>query len=187
MMTVTRRRDEFVPRVFMHKLADVRGGVSVAVAELGGDYLFEGTALSAPVNGICHVVKTAVVQAEVAAADTTIKVKKGHHILANDVVMAAKDGKAVTITAIDKSNKEYDVLTVSAAIGALEAGAGLAEAKEAGDTGALKYTPQSVNGTGKPVVPNTNVNTDAWLIGVTKGNTLPDFVSAYLSGIINIL
>lgn len=185
-MTVSRRKDTSVPRVFMHKLADIRGGVSVAVAELTGDYLFEGTALSAPVNGICHVIKTAVVYAEVAEADTTIKVKKGHHFAANDVVTASEGGTAVTISAIDKSAKEYDVLTISEALGALEAGAGLAEAKEAGSASALKYTPQSLNGTGKPVIPNTNINTDAWLIGVTKGNTLPDFVAKHISGIINL-
>ena len=38
-MTVQRRKDTKVPRVFMHKVADIRGGVSVKTSELGGDYL----------------------------------------------------------------------------------------------------------------------------------------------------
>ena len=62
-MTVTRRKDTRTPRVFMHKTADIRGGVSVKVSELGGDFLNEGAVLSAPDNGICHVVKIAVLQA----------------------------------------------------------------------------------------------------------------------------
>ena len=63
-MTVTRRKDTRTPRVFMHKTADIRGGVSVKVSELGGDFLNEGAVLSAPDNGICHVVKIAVLSAE---------------------------------------------------------------------------------------------------------------------------
>ena len=45
-MTVTRRKDTRTPRVFMHKTADIRGGVSVKVSELGGDFLNEGAVLS---------------------------------------------------------------------------------------------------------------------------------------------
>lgn len=56
-MTVKRRKDQAVPRVFVHKVADISGGVSVKTSELGGDFLFEGTPLSAPDDGICHVVK----------------------------------------------------------------------------------------------------------------------------------
>ena len=58
-MTVQRRKDTKLPRVFMHKVADIRGGVSVKISELGGDYLHEGAVLSAADNGICHVVKIA--------------------------------------------------------------------------------------------------------------------------------
>ena len=67
-MTVSRRKDTQTPRVFMHKVADIRGGVSVNVTELGGDFLREGSVLSEPVDGISHVVKIAVLTAE---ADAT--------------------------------------------------------------------------------------------------------------------
>lgn len=39
-MTVKRRKDQAVPRVFEHKVADISGGVSVKTSELGGDFLF---------------------------------------------------------------------------------------------------------------------------------------------------
>lgn len=57
-MTVRRVKDTRTKKVFMHKIADIRGGVAVKTSELGGDYIPEGTVLSQPDNGICHVVKS---------------------------------------------------------------------------------------------------------------------------------
>lgn len=106
-MTVQRRKDIRTPRVFMHKVADIRGGVSVKISELGGDYLREGAVLSAPDNGICHVVKVAEVVAEVGASDTNIKVKKLHNFKVGDFVMTDEGGLAYAITAIDDSVVSY--------------------------------------------------------------------------------
>lgn len=186
-MTVHRRKDTNVPRVLMHKIADIRGGVSVNTAELGGDYLREGAVLSAPVDGVSHVVKTAEVAAEVAASDKTIKVKKLHNFKVGDFVLAAENSAAVKISAIDDTtSKDYDTLTLSAALGAISLGGAIAEAAEAStDASALKYKPLAVAGTGKPIFPKTNLDVDAWLIGVTKGNAIPACVSQYLKGIIN--
>lgn len=190
-MTVKRKRDVDTPRVFMHKLADIRGGVSVAASELGGDFLREGAILSAPVNGITHVVKTAQVVAEVAASGKAIKVKKLHNFKVGDIITSALGKAAHAITAINDSDKEYDELTVGTAIGALAIGDVIVEAKaeatgETSSKSELKYEPQSVNGTGKPFDPKTNINTDAWVIGVTKGNICPAFIAEKLRGIINL-
>ena len=94
-MTVRRNKDTRTPRVLMHKVADIRGGVSVNVSELGGDYLREGAFLSEPVDGICHVVKTATVSADVAAAEKTVKVEKLHNFKSGDFVLAKVGGVAV--------------------------------------------------------------------------------------------
>ena len=190
-MTVKRKRDVDTPRVFMHKLADIRGGVSVAASELGGDFLREGAILSAPVNGITHVVKTAQVVAEVAASGKAIKVKKLHNFKVGDIITSALGKAAHAITAINDSGKEYDELTIGTAIGALAIGDIIVEAKaeatgETSSKSELKYEPQSVNGTGKPFDPKSNINTDAWLIGVTKGNACPSFIADKLKGIINL-
>lgn len=186
-MTVNKRKDTRTPLVIMHKVADIRGGVSVNTSELGGDYLKQGAALSAPVEGICHVVKTAEVFAEVEDSSKDIKVKKFHNFKTGDFVMSDEDGKASSITKIDTSNKEYDTLTLKAAIGQIALGGGIAEAKaEATESGAeLKYIPLSIVGTGKAVAPNSNIDTDAWLIAVTHGNNLPACVAKHLTGIIN--
>lgn len=186
-MTVTRRKDTRTPRVFMHKTADIRGGVSVKVSELGGDFLNEGAVLSAPDNGICHVVKIAVLSAE--ATDTTdIKVNKGHNFKVGDFVMADEGGKAYAITAITTTEKTHDTIKVGNTLGVkIEKGGFIIEAasESTEQTSKLKYTPLSLVGTGKPIVQNSNLDTDAWLIGVTKGNPLPECVMKHLKGIIN--
>lgn len=190
-MTVKKRRDDLTPHVFLHKTADIRGGVSVAASDLGGDYLREGAILSAPVNGITHVVKTAEVIAEVAATDKTIKVSKFHNLKVGNFVMTEPGGKAYAITAIDETNKKFDTITVGTALGAIALGGFLVEAA-AEATGAensksaLKYEPQSVNGSGWPFDPKSNINTDAWVIGVTRNNPVPGFLIDKLKGIINL-
>ena len=186
-MTVKRRKDTRTPRVFMHKIADIRGGVSVNVTELGCDYLPEGTVLSAPVSGVCHVVKRATLTAEATNSDTTYKVAKGHPFIVGDVVMLATNAKAYAITAIDNSNSGYDVITVGTTLGAAASiGDQLMQAAAAGASGsALKYAPLSLTGTGKPVEKGQNLDVDAWIIGVTKGNPLPSAIASELKGIIN--
>lgn len=189
-MTVTRRKDTRTPRVFMHKTADIRGGVSVKVSELGGDFLNEGAVLSAPDNGICHVVKIAVLSAEAADTATDIKVNKGHNFKVGDFVMADEGGKAYAITAITTTEKTHDTIEVGTTLGVkIKKGGFIIEAASASasaeKTSKLKYTPLSLVGTGKPIVQNSNLDTDAWLIGVTKGNPLPECVMKHLKGIIN--
>lgn len=186
-MTVKKRKDSVTPRYMRHKVADVRGGVSVAVSELGGDYLREGAILSAPVDGITHVVKTAEVIAEVAEADTTLKVSKFHNFKPGDAVMAEPGKGAALISALDESNPKFDTFTLSAALGAIPQGGSVAEAKEESEDGAeLKYEPQSVNGTGQPFDPKSNIGTDAWVIAVTAGNPVPAFILDKMKGIINL-
>lgn len=186
-MTVTRKRDDMTPRYVMHKVADIRGGVSVTASELGGNYLREGAILSAPVNGITHVVKTAEVIAEVAAADKTIKVSKFHNFKVGDFIMTEPGKAAHAITAIDESNKKYDTLTIGTAISAIAQGGYIVEAKaDSANASELKYEPQSVNGTGQPFDPKSNISTDAWVIGVTKNNPVPAFIVDKLKGIINL-
>lgn len=187
-MTVQRRKDTRTPRVFMHKLGDIRGGVSVKVSELGGDYLNEGAVLSAPEDGICHVVKIAVLSAEATNSATDIKVHKGHNFKVGDFVMANEGGKAYAITAIETADKAFDTIKVKTTLEVkIDKGGFLIEAaaESATTTSKLKYIPLSVVGTGKPIVPNSNLDTDAWLIGVTKGNPLPDCVMKHLKGIVN--
>lgn len=187
-MTVIKRKDTSLKKVFVHRVADVRGGVSVATSELNVDFIEEGTVISAPVSGISHVVKYALVQANAANSAVKIKIYKGHNFQVGDVIMAAENGAAYAITAIATSNSAYDELTIGTTLGvALTADVSyIYAAAESGASGAaLKYEPFAVVGTGKPVVKGQNVDTDAWIIGVTKGNSLPALIAGKLKGIIN--
>ncbi len=186
-MTVKKRKDDQTPRYVMHRGFDIRGGVSVAASELGGNYLRQGAILSKPINGITHVVKTAEVIAEVEAADKTIKVSKFHNFKVGDFVMLKPDSAAVKITAIDDSSKKFDILTVDTALGAIPLGGSIAQAKEAStDASELLYEPQSVAGTGKVFDPKSNIDMDAWVVAVTKNNPVPDFILDKLKGVINL-
>lgn len=187
-MTVTKRKDVRTPHVIMHKVADVRGGVSINTAELGGDYIREGAVLDIW-NGICHVVKTAELVAGVDNSGKDLKVKKYHNFKAGDVVMFKDGGIASKITKIVEG-KDYDTLTLDAKLED-EIGIGhcIAEAKQkqAESGAALRYVPQAIVGTGKTFGPGVNVDTDAWVVAVTNGNRIPSFVYEKLKGIVELL
>ncbi|MBR6903437.1 MAG: hypothetical protein IKN32_01110 [Bacteroidales bacterium] len=188
-MTVKRKKETAVAKVIMHRVADIRGGVSVVTSELTQDFLPEGAPLSAPDNnGKTHVVKYALVKTNAGDTATQISVYKGHNFKAGDIVFAAENGKAYAISSIDSSNSGYDVITVGTTLGvALTADVSyLLQAKTSGASGAaFKYEPAAINGTGQVIEANSNLITDAWLIAVTKGNKLPSIVAGKLKGIIN--
>lgn len=190
MMTIKRRKDVETKKVFMHKLADIRGGVTIKTSELGGDYIVEGTAIGAPVSGLCSVVKVAKIVTEAANDATAYEVAKGHHFKVGDIVCNALSKKAYTITAIDKTTSAAkDTITIGTTLGVVVAvGEYLmqATAESASTASALKVTPQSLIGTGGNLVASDNFFTDAILIGVTQGNELPTAVSGKLTGIISL-
>jgi len=188
-MTISRRKETPVKKVFQHRVADIRGGVGVRTADLGGEYLFEGTPLGPAEDGLCSVVKYARASAPAAATATAIEVEKGHHFKVGDVVSPGEKAKAHAITAIDRTAAAKDTVTVGAALGAAIAAGGFiveAAAEATGNTSALKTAPQSLCGTGHRVAPGDNIHTDAWLIGTTKGNDLPACIADRLKGITNI-
>lgn len=185
-MTVKRRKDVRTPSVIMHKIADIRGGVSINTSELGGNFLREGAFLSAPTNGMCNVVKTAKVLAEVQSAGADIQVSKFHNFKVGDFVMVTANGKATAIKSIAE-DKDKDTITLTEAIGAIKKDATIIEAKEASTNGATpKYTAVAIVGTGKPIEKNDNLITDAWVMAVTKGNQIPAPLADGLKGIINL-
>ena len=185
-MTVKRRRDDNFPRVVVHKVADIRGGVSVDTKDLGGDILLEGTPLSAPVNGVCHAVKIARVVGDVGATETSVKIAKGHNFRVGDVVMVDEAKVATKISKIDAEAKDYDTITIKAAVGELKAGAILVEAKEESENASeLKYKPVAIAGQNVVIEPKSNLIVDAWVIAVPTGHALPSCIRKSLTGVVN--
>lgn len=172
-MTVKKTKDSRTKEYIMHRIADVRGGVSVATSELGGDYLAESTPLYFS-GGKWHALKIARVAEK--TTSTSVKVQKTHNLKVGDVLLMTVGEKAASVSKIDTSAKGYDIITLSAALGTINAGAVLVEAAEAQTTSgaALKHAVDALVGTGKPIEPNSNVITDAWLIGVINDVNFPD-------------
>lgn len=113
-------------------LEDIVGGGTIARADLR-TAIFDGQPLDElppfcvvgrDENGAWHVVKTALVTEAAVEAATAIKVAKNHLFAIGDFVTVggALDGASDKITAIDKSNGSYDVITLAGTIGAAAAG-----------------------------------------------------------------
>lgn len=85
--------------------------------------------------------------AKVVSVETTAKprVPKGTLFQINDIVMKEGGTAGVTVSSIDTSNADYDVLTLSSAISGLTAGDVLIEAT-ATSSPAAKYEPNAVVG-----------------------------------------
>lgn len=79
----------------------------------------------------------------VAAADTSIKIKKGSGVAVGDIIATGKKG--VACTAVDVSNDGYDLVTVTLGV-AVEEGTILYQAKEASTSAVPLVTPEYVTG-----------------------------------------
>lgn len=179
-MTVKRRKENFLPSVIVHKIADIPGGVSIRTANLGGSYLLDGSLITAPDDkGLCDVLKTGRIIEVVNG--TTIKVNKYQNFKVGNLLQK-QAGSVYTITKIDSTNAKFDIFTVK------ETGAFVK-----GDEGSVFYEATDANGsfidypigvTGTGVELNgENVIVDAVVIGVTHGANIPE--DMLVTGIVN--
>lgn len=152
--------------VFAHTYGDIVGGVTIASADFNeGDIVPIGSLIGRDSNGLYHVIKVATLQANATNVATTYNVLKGHPYKVGDVIALATGGKASAITAINTSNANYDVITVSATLGAAAtAGDGLFEAAvaTAGTDSAVKYVPSAVTARSIQISKNDTNTVGAW-------------------------
>lgn len=197
MLKITRKSDSRILRAFVHKVADIPNGVTVATTGLvPGVALQEGAVVGRnSTTGVFHLVKTAVLAANAAADATTYTVKKGHHFKVGDFIMLAVGAKAYAITAISTNSGDstLDDITVGTTLGAAaSAGACImqATAQSASNTSALPLSaPYAVLGDSYDVVADTNIFAEAWLIGVVKAAMAPaisDAIKAKVPGVLFI-
>ncbi len=137
--------------VIIKVIEDVTGGGTIARAELKGviDELPPGVVVGVDSNGLYHVVKTAKVSAIAAADAVAYKVDKNHAFKVGEAVTNGGDLQAAAdvISAIDKTNADYDTITLAGTIGAAAKGdvLVLASAKAAAEAAAFKYVPVAVS------------------------------------------
>lgn len=137
------------PLVIVNLIEDKVGGGTVAKADLvSTDELKPGAVVGEDANGLMHVVKTLKVYENAANNVTAYKVYKGSEAKVGDAIATNKFASAaVAITAIDKTNADYDAVTVGATLGvAVVAGEVLvqANATAAAGAGVYKHTPVGI-------------------------------------------
>lgn len=134
-------------------LEDVVGGGTIARADLRTaifdnqplDELPPYCVVGKDENGGWHVVKTALITEEVVADGTAFKVAKNHLFAVGDCVTVGAELKAASdkITAIDKSNAAYDVITLDGTIGAAAVGQVLVGVKTKAAAGDVVFSVDS--------------------------------------------
>ena len=183
-LTIKRKKDNRVVKCILHRVADIPGGVTVTVANLGGSALFEGTPLGVGTDVLFVVCKTAQIVEAATATDTTYSVAKGHHFKIGDR-FATDACNGQLITAIDKTDPAKDVIIVGTTLGAaITNGTCAFESKGADKT--LKNTPVAIAGSNYDVESGENLFTDAWVIGVVRKANAPIVNNAILTALKNI-
>lgn len=129
-----KRENEFQYHPGIEKIIeDVIGGGTIARTDFAGT-IFRGVPLDElpPLvivvkdesTGVYHVLKTAAMQTAASAGDTEYKVNKRHLFAVGDAVTIGSDfSKAVDlITTIDKTDPDFDLITLAGTIGAAPVG-----------------------------------------------------------------
>ena len=186
-LTIKRQSDNRVAKCVLHRIADIPGGVTVSVAELGGNALFEGTPIGKGSNDLYKVVKTAQIITDATNAATTYEVAKGHHFKVGDY-FAAGTANGQAITAIDKTNATKDVITVGTTLG-VAITAGTVAYQTIGSNKKLAVAPYAIAGSNEDVEAGNNLFVSAWVIGVIKEANAPkvtDAIKTALKGVIYV-
>lgn len=170
-LVIKRAKDSRVLKCVLHRVADIPGGVTVSVANLGGTALLEGTPLGVGSDGMWNVCKTARIITAATNTATQYEVAKGHHFKAGDrFATASCNGQA--ISSIDKSDPAKDVITLSATLGAA-VNPDTCAFESSGANKTLKVSPTAVAGSNMDVEPGNNLWVDAWVIGMVRRASAP--------------
>lgn len=104
--------------VFQKEIEVAQGGFKLDTANLAaGDYIPAGSVLNFDeATRVAKVLKTATVHATAGGSATEYQVKKGHLFKVGDKIGKTVGGVGTTISAINTSNADYDVITVAATL-----------------------------------------------------------------------
>jgi len=177
--------------VFHAKIEDIQGGITLCSADfVADDIVPAGTVVYKDSNGLFHALKTAKVVTAANNTATTYQVAKGHNFKVGEFVASLTGAKAYAITAIDKTNADYDVLTVGTTLGvAIAQNAVLfqAAAESSTTTSAFKGTPYAVTGHGVQIKVGDNHLVDAYLRATLFEAVAPPVTSQIKAAIPQIL
>jgi hypothetical protein len=113
---------------------------------------------------------------------TKPRVSKDNYFEVGDSVIKSGETTAKTISAIDRSNAEYDVITLNSALTGLTAGDFLVEADTSGETPAQKYTANAVLTESKEILASDITTLDCAYGAVVIKDLVPSFPDSWLTG-----
>jgi hypothetical protein len=175
------------PPVIIKNVADLPGGLMVDDTEYVGDEIREGSIMGKGSDGLAHLIKTVAMQDSAADDATVYKTLKNHEFKVGDVIglLTSSSRPAYTITAIDKSNDDYDSITIGTTLGVvLTAGDVLVQCNaNSASAAVLKYTPKGIS-TRTVSLDMLNQPTGIMIIGVVNGSTMPHAYDATLEALI---
>lgn len=170
-LTIKRSREQRTVKCLLHRVADIPGGVGVAVANLGGSVLYEGTPIGKGESGFYEVCKTAKVLSTVGESGTAYAVAKGHHFKVGDR-FATADCNGEEIASIDHTDATKDIITVNTSLGKVVVAGDCAFESKGADT-ELKVKPIAVVGADEYVTEGDNLFVSAWVVGVVREANAP--------------
>lgn len=184
MLKIDRKNDSRVVKSILNRVADIPGGVTVSIADLGGAVVYEGTPVAyVAADGMHHVCKTVLIVSDAANNATTYDIAKGSHFKVGDI-FATEGANGQAITAIDKTtNTDKDVVTVGTTLGVAITAASATVAFQAAEAGGkvVKYPPTAITGSTYDVAESESLFVDAWVIAVVRVGNAP-VVNATLKG-----
>ena len=192
MLKITRNSDSRVIKAILHRLADIPGGVTVSVADLGGAALLGATPIAySASDSMFHVCKTAKIVTDAANNATTYDVAKGHHFKVGDY-FATEGANGQQITAIDKTtNTDKDVITVGTTLGVAITAASVTVAfQSTGVNKTVKYPPTAITGASYDAVASESLFIDGWVMAVVRTGNAPSVnttVTGTMKGIIYVV
>lgn len=169
--------------IYYTKIEDVIGGCTLNTTGYAeGDIIPGGSVVGRdPATGLYKVQKTAKIFEAASNSAVAYKVHKGHNLKVGEPLASAVGAKAIAITAIDKSDPAFDLVTVSETIGvAIGLGATVfISASASATTGsALFVAPFATTNNDVEVEDNGNHLVGAWIRASLFETLVPSVTSA---------
>lgn len=170
--------------IFLKILEDIPGGVTLSVgdAKAATEEIKAGTLIGEDaVSGLYHICKSAEVYADGDGEDKTIQVLKNHEFKVDDFI--CNEENSSKITAIDTTNSDYDIITVTNGYATIDGEVlyqGTSEGLEAADI-VQKYIPKGITKYGVALITysksgkktEANVTVGVVVRGTVKESLLP--------------
>ncbi len=147
------------------------GGFALAQTFAAGTLLKRGTLVNVDTNlmkaGIVKIGKVLD-----GGTTTTPRVSKDNYLMAGDTVMKVGSNVTGTVASVDRSNEEYDVVTLTSAMSGLAPGDYLQEADTSGNSPVAAYAPNAVLAADRTIMENDLPTVDvAWQALVIRNAT----------------